>query len=244
MSHTYKYPRAALAVDCVVFGVHLSNPKHPLKVLLISRADEPFKGEWALPGGHVLVKDNPKNQGESLEAAARRELHEETGIKISYLEQLYTFGEPGRDPRGRVVSVAYYALVKAGDYEVHAGSDAADAKWMDVDSLLDYPMVAFDHDEIFRMALTRLQAKVRYTPVGFNLLPETFTLAQLQSLYEAILLRPLDKRNFRKRMLTLGILVNAGLESGSGKKGPRATLYQFDKQAYDKAIKTGWNFEV
>ena len=244
MSHTYKYPRPALAVDCVVFGTHLSNPAHPLKVLLIKRADEPFKGDWALPGGHVHTKDDPKDQGESLEDAAYRELQEETGIKVSFLEQLYTFGDPGRDPRGRIVSVAYYALVRAGDYEVNAGSDAAEAQWMDVDSLLEYPLAAFDHDKIFRVALARLQAKVQYTPVGFNLLPAKFTLPQLRGLYEAILMRKLDGPNFRKKILDMGILAEAGMEKPGSKPGPVAKLYRFDKRAYDKAVASGWNFEV
>jgi 8-oxo-dGTP diphosphatase len=244
MTYTYEYPRPALAVDCVVFGTHLSNPAHPLKVLCVARADDPFQGEWALPGGHVHTKDDPKDQGESLEEAARRELQEETGLKISYLEQLYTFGDPGRDPRGRIVSVAYFALVRTADYEVEAGSDAADARWMDADSLRDYPLSAFDHDRIFRTALSRLQMKIRYTPIGFNLLPAKFTLPQLRGLYEAILMRKLDGPNFRKKILAMGILAEVGTEKPGSKPGPVAKLYRFDKRAYDKAVASGWNFEV
>jgi len=244
MPFSYEYPRATITVDCVVFGVHLANPRHPLKVLLVKRADEPFKGEWALPGGHVHVSDEGE-QGESLEAAAYRELEEETSVKAEYLEQLYTFGEPGRDPRGRYVSVAYFALVRAADYEVTAGSDAAEAQWMDVDSLLEYPLEAFDHDNIFRMALTRLQSKLRYTPIGENLLPPRFTLTQLQALYEAVLLRDLDRRNFRRAILTTGILKSVGSEQNKSKPGPAATLYRFDKKAYEQAkAQNGFRFEL
>ena len=240
----YKYPRPALTVDCVVFGTHLANPKHPLKVLVISRRDPPFQGEWALPGGHVNVSDEG-DQGESLVAAAHRELKEETGIEVAYLEQLGTFGTPLRDPRGRVVSVAYFALVKAGNFEIHAGSDAITAQWMDADSLRDYPLVAFDHAAIFRTALARLQAKVRYSPIGFNLLPSKFTLSQLQALYEAILMRPLERSNFRKKIQAMRILTQAGTEKKpADRPGPIAQLFRFDKRAYDKAVASGWNFEV
>lgn len=240
MSNTYEYPRPALAVDCVVFGTDLTDRQHPLKVLLISRRDEPFKGCWALPGGHVHTSDGP-DQGESLEAAAYRELEEETGIRVTYLEQLYTFGDPGRDPRGRVVSVAYFVLVRTADHRVNPGSDAENALWWGVDSPCD--TLAFDHDRILQVAVERLRAKVRYTPIGFNLLPPRFTLAQLQALYEAVLGSTLDRRNFRKRILAMGILVEVGTEKGAG-PGPAARLYRFDKRAYDKAVKAGWNFEV
>jgi 8-oxo-dGTP diphosphatase len=247
MPFCYEHPRPAVTVDCVVFGVHLANPKHPLKVLLVKRADEPFKGDWALPGGHVHTRDFDDDQGESLEAAAYRELEEETAVKVAYLEQLYTFGEPGRDPRGRYVSVAYFALVQAADYDIVAGSDAAEAQWMDVDSVLEYPMVAFDHDNIFRMALTRLQSKLRYTPIGENLLPSKFTLAQLQALYEAILMpdKPLDRRNFRRAILATGILKKVGESQNRSQPGPAASLYRFDKKAYERAkAQTGFRFEV
>src|SRR5436309_9793411 len=169
MPHTYQYPRAALTVDCVVFGYDESE----LKVLLIERALEPFKGRWALPGGFVRVD-------ETLEEAARRELAEEAGLRNVFLEQLYTFGSLHRDPRERVVSVAYYALVKLSDHRAKAATDAANAQWFPISQA---PKLAFDHREILAMALARLKGKVRYQPIGFELLPHRFTLSQLQHLY-------------------------------------------------------------
>lgn len=265
MAHTYKYPRPALCVDCVVFGVS-SDVKPWLKVLLIKRAEAPFLGQWALPGGHVEVSDKG-NQGEDLETAARRELKEETGIEPDYLEQLYTFGSPGRDPRGRVVSVVYNAFVRPKDHKMTAGSDAAAAEWFSIigpdgkegrsafevslegggcagDGTGAWCPLAFDHHLILKMALERLQTKVRWSPIGFNLLPPKFTLGQLQGLYEAVLMRDLDKRNFRKRILSMDILASAGVEEGSGRPGPAASLYRFDKRAYDRAVRDGFNFEI
>src|SRR6266853_3226791 len=172
MPHTYQYLRAALTVDCVVFGLDESE----LKVLLIERALEPFKGKWALPGGFVRVD-------ETLDEAARRELEEEAGLRNVFLEQLYTFGEVERDPRERVVSVAYYSLVKLSEHEAKAATDAANARWFPVSGV---PRLAFDHAEILATALARLKAKVRYQPIGFELLPPKFTLSQLQHLYEAV----------------------------------------------------------
>src|SRR6266566_374082 len=162
MPHTYKYPRAALTVDCVVFGFDEAE----LKVLLIQRALDPFKGKWALPGGFVRVD-------ETIDEAARRELAEETGLKDIFLEQLYTFGAVDRDPRERVVSVAYYALVKLADFSTKASTDAADARWFPISNA---PKLAFDHANILATALTRLKGKVRYQPIGFELLPPKFTL--------------------------------------------------------------------
>src|SRR5437016_9436748 len=183
---SYQYPRAALTVDCVVFGYDAGE----LKVLLIQRGLEPFKGKWAFPGGFVRVD-------ETLDDAARRELAEEAGLKDVFLEQLYSFGDLDRDPRERVVSVAYYALVKLSDHRAKAATDAANAEWFPVSEL---PKLAFDHADIVATALARLKGKVRYQPIGFELLPALFTLSQLQHLYEAILEAPLDKRNFRKKV--------------------------------------------
>src|ERR1043165_1601736 len=154
MPHTYRYPRAALTVDCVVFGFD----EGELKVLLIQRGLEPFKGKWALPGGFVRVE-------ETLDDAARRELEEEAGLKNVFLEQLYTFGEVERDPRERVVSVAYYALVKLAAHETKAATDAADARWFPLSKI---PRLAFDHADILAAALIRLKGKVRYQPIGFE----------------------------------------------------------------------------
>lgn len=229
MSHTYKYPRPALTVDCVVFGLD----DEGLKVLLIRRGVEPFRGRWALPGGFVHVE-------ETLEQAARRELHEETGVERLYLEQLYTFDAPGRDPRERVLSVAHYALVKLRDHRVRAATDAREAAWFAVSAL---PKLAFDHDRILETALARLRGKVRYQPIGFELLPPKFTLSQLQHLYEKILERPLDKRNFRKKILGMGLLTELDeLEKDVAHRAAR--LHRFDKEAYRRLQERGFNFEV
>lgn len=245
MPYTYEWPRPSCTVDGVVFGfdprlLQQSKALPPaLNVLLVRRGDEPFKGKWALPGGFVQVADDG-DQGEDLETAVRRELEEETAVKLAYLEQLQTFGTPGRDPRGRVISVAYFALVRAVDHHPVGGDDAAEAEWV---TLRTRPKgLAFDHETILDVAIRRLQAKVRYAPIGFNLLPATFTLTELQTLYEAILMRGLDKRNFRKRILKMGILVPTGQVEAANHR-PAAT-YRFDKRAYDKAVRDGFNFEI
>ena len=229
MPHTYEYPRAALTVDCVVFGFDAG----ALKVLLIERALAPFKGRWALPGGFVRVD-------ETLEAAARRELVEETGLRDVFLEQLYTFGALGRDPRERVVSVAHYALVKLSDHQAKAATDAAEAEWFAVAEL---PSLAFDHAEIVAVTLVRLQGKLRYQPIGFELLPPKFTLSELQHLYEAILETPLDKRNFRKKVLDLGLLVPLDETRMAGRHRP-AQLFRFDADKYETLRLRGFNFEL
>ncbi len=229
MSYSYKYPRGALTVDCVVFGLD----DEDLKVLLIKRGNPPFDGMWALPGGFVDVD-------ESLDAAAARELQEETGVGSVFLEQLYTFGRVDRDPRERVVSVAYYVLVNLSDHRIQAATDARDAAWFSLD---DLPKMAFDHHEILQMAHSRLKGKVRYQPIGFELLPERFTLRQLQHLYEAILGRELDKRNFRKKAKALGILKELDIwEQDVSHRAAR--LYQFDRRKYDRMHKQGFHFEL
>ncbi len=229
MSFTYDYPRPALTVDCVVFGLD----DEDLKVLLIQRDLEPFQGRWALPGGYV-------HEDEALEDAARRELAEETGLERVFLEQLYTFGDPRRDPRGRVVSVAHYALVKLGDHRVKAATDAREASWFPV---WDTPSLAFDHDRILQTALVRLKGKVRYQPLGFELLPPKFTLTQLQRVYEKILERPLDKRNFRKKLLAMDLLVELDeVEQDVAHRAAR--LYRFDRKKYLQLEKEGFNFEI
>lgn len=228
MAYTYEYPRPALTVDCVVFGFDGTG----LQVLLIQRGVEPFLGAWALPGGFVLMD-------EDLEAAARRELEEETGLKDVYLEQLQTFGTPGRDPRGRVVSVAYYALVQPEQHPPKGDTDASDAAWYPADQM---PPLAFDHAEILAAALERLRGKIRYQPVGFELLPQRFTLAQLQALYEAILGRDLDKRNFRKKLLAFDFLMP--LEAYAGGSHRPARLHRFDREKYEALVKRGFLFEL
>ncbi len=229
--YSYEYPRPALTVDCVIFGLD----ENDLKVLLIERAHDPYEGCWAFPGGFV-------DMDETTETAAKRELWEETGIKSMFLEQLYTFSGVERDPRGRVVSVAYYALVKLIDYndQVRASSDAKKAMWFSVNEM---PALAFDHAEIFEMALQRLKGKVRYQPIGFELLTEKFTLSQLQKLYEIILNKELDKRNFRKKILSMDLLVELS-ERQQGVSHRAAKLYQFDKEKYTALESKGFSFEL
>jgi 8-oxo-dGTP diphosphatase len=226
---SYQYPRPALTVDCVVFGFDESE----LKVLLIQRGLEPFKDRWAFPGGFVHVE-------ETIDEAARRELAEETGLKDVFLEQLYTFGGVDRDPRERVVSVAYYALVKLSDHRARAATDAENAEWFPISNV---PKLAFDHADILETALARLKNKVRYEPIGFELLPPKFTLSQLQQLYEAVLESDLDKRNFRKKVLSFDLLVPLKETQMAGRHRP-AQLFEFDAEKYEKLKKHGFNFEV
>jgi 8-oxo-dGTP diphosphatase len=229
MPFTYEYPHPAVTVDCVVFGYDEAD----LKILLIERAQEPFAGRWALPGGFVEMD-------EDLPEAARRELAEETGLTGAWLEQLFTFGAPRRDPRERVISVAYYALVKLTDHRVKAATDARAVAWFEVD---DLPPLAFDHETIVGTALERLRGKIRYQPIGFELLPEKFPLSELQRLYETILERPLDKRNFRKKIQSMGLLKDTG-EIQQDVAHRAARLYAFDRKAYARLTAKGFNFEL
>ncbi|HLF90075.1 MAG TPA: NUDIX domain-containing protein [Anaerolineales bacterium] len=216
MPYTYDYPRPALTVDIVVFTLRESR----LSVLLIQRKEPPFAGMWALPGGFV-------NMGETLEEAAQRELEEETGLQESYLEQLYTYGNPDRDPRGRVVTVVYFALIAAdASIQAEGGSDATRAAWHPVE---DLPPLAFDHTEIIAYAMRRLRYKLEYTAAGFELLPEEFTLTELQITYEIILGEQLDKRNFRRRILEAGIIEpTPHMRTGEGRP---ARLYRYRDDA-------------
>src|SRR6184192_3013032 len=226
MAFTYQYPRAALTVDCVVFGFD----EGELKVLLVERALQPFKGKWALPGGFVRVD-------ETLDEAARRELEEEARLKNVFLEQLYTFGAVDRDPRERVVSVGYYALVKLAAHKTKAATDAADARWFPISKV---PRLAFDHANILATALTRLKGKVRYQPIGFELLPPKFTLSQLQHLYEAVLETNLDKRNFRKKIIGTGLLIELDeIEQDVAHRAAR--LFKFDDRKYRQLVRRGFN---
>jgi len=208
----------SLTVDIVIFRIQ----GDALEVLLIRRGIPPFEGAWAIPGGFI-------QPGEPLEQAARRELEEETGLQQTYLEQLYTFGAPERDPRGRVVTVAYFALV-AGDQEIGGGSDAAEARWWPMHAL---PPLAFDHGAILAYALERLRNKLEYSTVGFQLLPPRFTLSELQRVYEIILGRPLDKRNFRRKIELLGILTPLREFRRQGRARP-ARLYRFSAARFEK----------
>lgn len=227
MPHCYEYPRPALTVDCIIFGLDESDL---LKVLLIQRGRPPFQHFWALPGGFVQMD-------EDLRSAALRELEEETGLKDVFIEQLYTFGAKDRDPRGRVISVAYYALVNLVNHSVKAASDAKGVKWFDINSL---PNLAFDHGEIVEKAIQRLRAKVRYQPIGFELLPKEFTLSQLQKLYETILgVGNLNKRNFRTRILKMNVLKTVGRQKGVAHRP--ATLYTFDQKKYNELFRSNYN---
>ncbi len=229
MAYTYEYPRPSLTVDCIIFGLDESSR---LKVLLIQRANEPFKDAWALPGGFV-------DENETLEYAALRELREETGISDVFIEQLFTFGTPGRDPRGRVVTVAYYSLINLAEHKIGADTDALDVKWFPINSL---PPLAFDHAEILETAINRLRGKVRYQPIGFELLAEKFTLTQLQKLYETILDKELNKRNFRTKILKMNILKEEDILRGVAHRP--AQLYSFDKAKYKAYLNQGFNFEI
>jgi len=215
----------------VIFGLDLDEKS--LKVMLIERDLEPFAGVWAIPGGFV-------RPGETLMAAATRELEEETGISGVFLEQLYTFGNPGRDPRGWVVSVAYYALVSPEKHHVHAMTDARQAKWFPVTSL---PRLAFDHAEILATALGRIRGKLTYAPIGFELLPQKFTIKQLQKLYEIVLGQTLDNRNFRKKIFAMDILRELN-EMQKGVPHRAARLYKFDERKYNQLVKRGVSFEL
>jgi len=207
--------RLAVTADVVIFNL----AEQDLKVLLVCRGRPPFKGQWAIPGGFVDVH-------ESIDDAARRELEEETGLRDVYLEQLYTFGKPQRDPRGRVITVAYFALV-AGEVPTHAGDDATAAAWHSVYAL---PALAFDHADILKYALQRLRYKLEYTSVGFELLPNEFTLTELQTAYEIVLGEKLDKRNFRRRILEAGVLAETNRQRAEGQGRP-AQLYRYKKHA-------------
>jgi 8-oxo-dGTP diphosphatase len=207
-----------VTVDTVIFTIHSGT----LKVLLVKRGIPPFAGQFAIPGGFV-------HEDESLDNAARRELQEETGVSDVYLEQLYSFGEPGRDPRGRVITVAYFALISAAHSPLRAGTDAAEATWWPVSGL---PPLAFDHGQILAYALERLRNKLEYTTVGFQLLPEKFTLSELQEVYEAILGKTLDKRNFRRKLALLKILKPVAEYRRGGRRPAR--LYRFVAGRFEK----------
>jgi 8-oxo-dGTP diphosphatase len=204
---SYPYPHPAVTTDVVVFTIREGR----LCILLVKRANPPHRGEWALPGGFLDID-------EDLDTCAARELEEETGISGVYLEQLYTFGATHRDPRERVISVTYYALLPQDSIaDPRAASDAADVAWHPFEEL---PPLAFDHNEILHKAHSRLVAKLAYSTIAFQFMPETFTLGELQSVYEALLNQALDKRNFRKRILSMDLIEETGKQSRKGKHRP------------------------
>ncbi|MEX2353441.1 MAG: NUDIX domain-containing protein [Gammaproteobacteria bacterium] len=208
--YTYEYPHPAVSTDIVIFTLL----EKQLKVLLIQRANDPFKDQWSLPGGFVEID-------EDLEDAALRELREETGVTGVYLEQLYTFGKPDRDPRERVISVAYYALVPGEHIQIQAASDAKNVGWY---PCKDLPALAFDHRQIIDMAWKRLASKTDYSTIALQFMPSRFTLGELQTVYEIITDSPLDKRNFRKRVLSFDCIEDTGETRRNGKHRP-ARLY-------------------
>lgn len=208
------YPRYSVATDIALFTVQ----QEQLHVLLIKRGIAPFKGQWALPGGFL-------KPDEDLEICARRELEDETGARGCYLEQLYTFGTIGRDPRERVISVAYFALVRPDQVELKSGTDAEDARWS---PLQGHPRLAFDHDKILATAHERLSAKLDYSTIAFQLLPERFTMREVHAVYQAILGTALDRRNFYKKMLATGDLVETKDRRVEGAHRP-ATVYRLKK---------------
>jgi 8-oxo-dGTP diphosphatase len=209
--YSYAYPHPAVTADVVLFTIR----DERLQILLIRRRQEPFAVAWALPGGFV-------EPDECLEDCALRELQEETGVTGVYLEQLYTFGSPQRDPRERVISVAYYGLTPVSSIDPKAGSDAEQVAWFDVDEL---PELAFDHAGIIAKARERLRAKLDYSTIAFQFMPKKFTLTELQAVYETLLGETLDKRNFRKRIRALGLVKATGDERRDGKHRP-AALYR------------------
>lgn len=224
--YCYKYPHPAVTTDCVIFGYE----DMKLKVLLIERGREPYIGKWAFPGGFIQME-------ETVEQGALRELKEETGLSADYIEQFHCFSDPQRDPRERVISIAFLALVKIS--EVKGGDDAAKAQWFDLDKI---PQLAFDHDLILRMALQKLRERIHFQPIGFDLLPEKFTLKQLQMLYEAILDVHFDRRNFAKKMLHFDILTRLDDTIWPTPKR-EAYLFSFNKEKYDELKQKGFRLE-
>ena len=224
--YCYRYPHPAVTTDCVIFGFDGER----LQVLLIERAIEPFKGRWAFPGGFIKMD-------ETAEEGALRELKEETGMENAFIQQFHTFSNPLRDPRERVITIAFYALVRI--QEVKGGDDAASARWFPLDEI---PALAFDHDHMLRMATQRLRQEIHFHPIGFELLPEKFTLRELQSLYEAILGITFDRRNFAKKMLHLEIL-NELDETVWPTPKREAKLFSFNAGKYEELKRKGFRME-
>ncbi|MBR1538004.1 MAG: NUDIX hydrolase [Bacteroidales bacterium] len=229
--YTYEYPRPSVTTDCVIFGYDV---KEGLSVLLVERGLEPYKGCWAFPGGFLKMD-------ETTDACARRELEEETSLALGeesgLLSQLGCFSGVDRDPRGRVITIAYYALVKKA--EVKGGDDARTAGWFPIRAV---PSLAFDHELILRTALKRLKEDIHFKPVGFELLPATFTMPQLQDLYESILEVHFDRRNFAGKMRKLGILETTG-ERPQGAARSMPVTYRFNRHRYLEMKATGFKLE-
>ena len=229
MSHVLKDVIKNFSIDCVVFGFEKSR----LEVLLTKRAVHPSKGMWALPGGFI------KKQ-ELVDHATDRILHTITGVKNIYLEEVAIFDEIDRFPSWRVFTIGYFALISPEHYAISAGMDSMAVRWFDLNKL---PSLPFDHRFIIQTALDKLRTRVRYKPIGFELLPKKFTLPQLQRLYEVILHKHLDKRNFRKKLMTMGLVKKLN-EKDPHNKRRAAYFYQFDRKQYTLLKKTGFMFEL
>ena len=227
MPYTYTYPHPAVTTDCVIFGYDVAEG---LSVLLIQRGLEPFKGRWAFPGGFMRID-------EDAETGALRELEEETGLEPVAIEQLGTFTQVDRDPRERVITIAFFALVRRAG--VQGGDDASDARWFPVSQV---PPLAFDHDRILRVALGKLKEKIHFEPVGFELLPEVFTMPQLQALYESILDVRFDRRNFAAKMAKLGLLTQVD-ERPAGTASRIPARYSFNREKYLEMKSKGFRLE-
>ena len=226
---TNKHFQYSVSIDCVIFGYDTTD----LKVLLIKRGEEPYLNYWALPGDLI----NPK---ESIDQAVIRVLHDLTGLSEVFLNQVKTFGDVGRHPLGRVFTVAYYSLIKISDYALHPSSFAVEAKWHSVKRLGE---LGFDHNKIFASCKEELVKSVKIKPVGFELLPVEFTLTELQNLYETILQETFDKRNFRKKINSMNLLIDCKKLQESVSHRP-AKLYRFDKAKFAKLEKSGFSFEI
>jgi len=234
MAYSYKYPHPAVTTDNVIFGY---DHKEGLSVLLIQRGIEPFKGSWAFPGGFLQIEPSFGTVDINTEACAKRELKEETGLETAYIEEIGCFSDIDRDPRERVVSIAYFALVRKG--KVRGGDDAADARWFPLNEI---PALAFDHEKILKAAMEKMRQMIYFKPIGFELLPEVFTMPELQNLYEIILGQSFDRRNFSSKILKLGILEEVGERPKNA--GPRiAVKYSFNKEKYDAMKSKGSRLE-
>ena len=226
LKYHYKYPHPSVTTDCVVFGYDGLR----LNVLLIERGADPFKGHWAFPGGFL-------NIDESAQQGAKRELFEETGLREAYLRQFHTFSAVNRDPRERVISIAYYALVRIS--EVKGGDDAAKAQWFPLDSV---PPLAFDHEMMLRMAIKELRRQIHFEPIGLELLPEKFTMTQLRHLYEAILNKKCNHRHFSTEMLKTGLLTQFNETKVANNKA--TSLYRFNREKYNQMTKNGFHLDL
>lgn len=227
LKYCYKHPHPSITTDCVVFGFDGVR----LNLLLIRRGLDPFKGKWAFPGGFMRIT-------ETAEECARRELKEETGVSDIFLEQIHAFSDVDRDPRERVVTIAFFALIRHSDYKVIGGDDAAEARWF---PLSEIPPLAFDHDRILRHALKHLRLKIHFEPIGFRLLDEKFSMSELQRLYESILDVKFDRRNFNKKILSLGIVEPTNEKIATG--GRASQLYSFNEEKYWELKEKGMRLE-